>query len=122
MALGSLALNPDSGLTIVPCGMNYFHAHRFRSRCVVEFGAPVSVRPEFVELYRNGERREAIGQLLTDIHQALLSVTVNAPDYDTLMVRLSCRPILANRCSSFKPFGDSTTTTTRNYRLVLWLN
>jgi hypothetical protein len=26
MALGTLAENPDCGLKIVPCGMNYFHA------------------------------------------------------------------------------------------------
>jgi glycerol-3-phosphate O-acyltransferase / dihydroxyacetone phosphate acyltransferase len=119
MALGSLALHPDSGLTIVPCGMNYFHAHRFRSRCVVEFGAPVSVRPELVELYRNGERREAIGGLLTDIHQALLSVTVNAPDYETLMVSLPCGLAPTNRHSSFKPFGDSTTTTIKSFHWAL---
>jgi hypothetical protein len=24
---------------IIPCGLNYFRGHRFRSRCVVEFGA-----------------------------------------------------------------------------------
>ena len=86
MALGSLAANPDSGLTIVPCGMNYFHAHKFRSRAVVEFGSPVEVPAELVELYRSGERREATGQLLNIVTQALVAVTVTSPDYDTLMV------------------------------------
>lgn len=41
MALGTLAEAPDCGLQIVPVGMNYFHAHKFRSRAVVEF-APLS--------------------------------------------------------------------------------
>ena len=86
MALGSLAANPHSGLTIVPCGMNYFHAHKFRSRAVVEFGSPVEVPAELVELYRSGERREATGQLLNIVTQALVAVTVTSPDYDTLMV------------------------------------
>lgn len=86
MALGSLAANPDSGLKIVPCGMNYFHAHKFRSRAVVEFGPPVEVPSELVELYRNGERREAIKELLNIIYQSLVAVTVTSPDYDTLMV------------------------------------
>ena len=86
MALGSLAANPDSGLKIVPCGMNYFHAHKFRSRAVVEFGTPVEVPSELVDLYRSGERREAIKQLLNIIYQALVAVTVTSPDYDTLMV------------------------------------
>ena len=94
MALGSLAANPESGLTIVPCGMNYFHAHKFRSRAVVEFGSPVEVPPELVEIYKRGERREAIGQLLQIVYQALVAVTVTSPDYDTLMVRTSQRSAL----------------------------
>ena len=86
MALGTLAANPDSGLTIVPCGMNYFHAHKFRSRAVVEFGPPVEVPPDLVEMYKAGERREAIRQLLEIVYQSLVAVTVTSPDYDTLMV------------------------------------
>lgn len=86
MALGSLAENPDSGLKIVPCGMNYFHAHKFRSRAVVEFGTPFEVPKELIDLYRSGEKREATRQLLEQIYQGLLSVTVASPDYDTLMV------------------------------------
>ena len=88
MALGSLAADPDSGLRIVPCGMNYFHAHKFRSRAVVEFGTPMEVPKELVDMYRSGERREAIRRLLTLIYQALVAVTVTSPDYDTLMVCL----------------------------------
>jgi glycerol-3-phosphate O-acyltransferase/dihydroxyacetone phosphate acyltransferase len=91
MALGSLAANPDSGLRIVPCGMNYFHAHKFRSRAVVEFGNPIEVPPELVELYKSGERREAVGRLLDNIYQALVAVTVTSPDYDTLMLVQAAR-------------------------------
>ncbi|RDW88980.1 putative CTR1 suppressor protein [Coleophoma cylindrospora] len=86
MALGSLAANPDSGLKIIPCGMNYFHAHKFRSRAVVEFGNPIDIPKELVELYKNGERREAVSQLLNTVYQALVAVTVTSPDYDTLML------------------------------------
>ena len=86
MALGTLADNPDCGLKIVPCGMNYFHAHKFRSRAVIEFGTPFEVPKELVDLYRKGERREAVGPLLDLIYQALGAVTVTSPDYDTLMV------------------------------------
>ncbi|KAF2220462.1 hypothetical protein BDZ85DRAFT_241111 [Elsinoe ampelina] len=86
MALGALAENPDCGVKIVPCGMNYFHAHKFRSRAVVEFGTPVEVPPELVEKYKNGQKREAVGELLETVYNALVSVTVVAPDYDTLML------------------------------------
>lgn len=86
MALGALAANPDCGVTIVPCGMNYFHAHKFRSRAVVEFGAPIEVPSQLVELYKQGKRRQAVGSLLETVYQALVAVTVTSPDYDTLMV------------------------------------
>ncbi|CAG8976128.1 hypothetical protein HYALB_00002409 [Hymenoscyphus albidus] len=91
MALGALAANPDSGLKIVPCGMNYFHAHKFRSRAVIEFGNPVEVPQELVKLYRSGERREAVSQLLDTVYQALVAVTVTSPDYDTLMLIQAAR-------------------------------
>lgn len=91
MALGALATDPDCGLKIVPCGMNYFHAHKFRSRAVVEFGSPLEVPRELVELYKNGERREAVGQLLDMVYNALVAVTVTSPDYDTLMLIQAAR-------------------------------
>lgn len=86
MALGTLADNPDCGLKIVPCGMNYFHAHKFRSRAVIEFGNPIEIPKEMVEQFRRGERREAVGALLDTIYQSLLAVTLTSPDYETLMV------------------------------------
>jgi glycerol-3-phosphate O-acyltransferase/dihydroxyacetone phosphate acyltransferase len=86
MALGALAMNPDCNLKIVPCGMNYFHAHKFRSRAVIEFGNPIDVAPELVQQYEEGKRREAVGVLLEIIYQALVGVTVLSPDYETLLV------------------------------------
>jgi len=86
MALGALAANPDCDLKIVPAGMNYFHAHKFRSRAVIEFGNPIEVPKELVEMYRAGEKREAVRALLELIYNGLLAVTVTSPDYDTLMV------------------------------------
>lgn len=91
MALGALVNDPNSGLTIVPCGMNYFHAHKFRSRAVIEFGNPVEVDPELVKMYASGERRESVSQLLDTIYQALVAVTVTSPDYDTLMLIQAAR-------------------------------
>lgn len=86
MALGHLALHPGTGLKIVPCGMNYFHAHKFRSRAVIEFGTPLDVPEDLVELYRNGNKKQAVGTLLDIIHDSLVAVTVTSPDYDTLML------------------------------------
>ncbi|KAJ5168325.1 acyltransferase [Penicillium canariense] len=91
MALGTLADNPDCGLKIVPCGMNYFHAHKFRSRAVIEFGNPIEVPRELVEQFKQGERRESVGALLDIIYQSLVAVTVTSPDYETLMVIQAAR-------------------------------
>lgn len=91
MALGTLAEAPDCGLKIVPVGMNYFHAHKFRSRAVLEFGPPFEVPANLVEMYKNNQRRAAIGQLLDMVHSALSAVTVSTPDYDTLMVIQAAR-------------------------------
>ena len=93
MALGALAANPDCGLKIVPCGLNYFHAHKFRSRAVIEFGAPIEVPKGLVDQYSKGEKREAVRALLEIIYNGLLAVTVTSPDYDTLMVS----PLALNR-------------------------
>jgi glycerol-3-phosphate O-acyltransferase/dihydroxyacetone phosphate acyltransferase len=88
IALALLARDPDCGLTIIPCGMNYFHAHKFRSRAVVEFGHPIQVHPDQIEAYRCGgnEKRNAVGSLLETIHAGLAFVTQPSPDYETLQL------------------------------------
>ena len=89
MALGTMACYPNVEVKIVPVGLSYFHAHRFRSRAVIEFGPPLDVPSELVEKFQNGgsDKREAVSKLLDQVYDALKAVTVRAPDYDTLMVR-----------------------------------
>ncbi|ANB13140.1 bifunctional glycerol-3-phosphate/glycerone-phosphate O-acyltransferase SCT1 [Sugiyamaella lignohabitans] len=93
MALGAIADNRDCNVKIVPCGMNYFHPHKFRSRAVIEFGEPVSVPAELVDMYLAGgdDKRKAVKSLLDDITVALKSVTITSPDYDTLMILQAAR-------------------------------
>lgn len=91
MALGAMANHPELKVKIVPVGLSYFHAHRFRSRAVVEFGPPMNVPEELVGMFKQGgpSKRDATAQLLELIHDALKSVIIRAPDFDTLMVWLS---------------------------------
>lgn len=91
MALGTVATKPDCNLKIIPVGMNYFHAHKFRSRAVIEFGTPIDVPVELAQKFQSqgSERRQAIGDMLEQVREGLVSVTVTTPDYDTLMVRLT---------------------------------
>lgn len=88
IALGTLARSPDCGLSIIPCGLNYFHPHKFRSRAVVEFGPPVQVHPDQIDAFKAGgnSKRNAVGSLLLTIQEALASVTQQAPDRETLML------------------------------------
>ena len=84
MALGSLA--EGTCVKIIPVGMNYFHAHKFRSRAIVEFGDPVEISSDLANNFKNGKRRESVGGLLESIYQSLAGVTVTAPDFETMMV------------------------------------
>ncbi|KAG2205573.1 hypothetical protein INT47_005948, partial [Mucor saturninus] len=93
MALGAMAKYPGLDVKIVPCGLNYFHAHRFRSRAVIEFGNPITISQEMVEQFKRGgqEKRDACARLLDTIFYALKSVTVNAANDQTLMVIQAAR-------------------------------
>ena len=60
-------------VNIVPCGLNYFHGHRFRSHVLVEFGKPVEISDEIMELYAK-DRRAAYSELLQIVEKRLKSV------------------------------------------------
>ena len=72
--------------TIVPVGMNYFSAHKFRSRAVIEFGDADSVSASLIQDFKNGKKRDAVGSLMSKINEALAAITVSAPDLETLML------------------------------------
>ncbi|KAI8375139.1 hypothetical protein BD560DRAFT_349893 [Blakeslea trispora] len=93
MALGAMAKYEGLDVKIVPCGLNYFHAHRFRSRAVIEFGNPITIPSELVEKFKAGgaEKREACSSLLDSIYNALKTVTLNAGSYETLMLIQAAR-------------------------------
>ena len=79
MALGAAA--QGTPVKIVPVGLTYFHAHRFRSIAVTQFGQPFKCPPHLVEKYNTGDTRGACGELLEIITDSLKKVTVNTPDY-----------------------------------------
>jgi len=85
MALKTLSDYPDTPLHIVPVGINYSQAHRFRSRVFVEFGDAIQVPPEVLAKYKEGGKRkiEAGNELLAIIQQAHTEVTVQCEDYET---------------------------------------
>lgn len=128
MALGAMADHPEVKVKIVPVGLSYFHPHRFRSRAVVEFGTAPDVPPELVEEYKQGgaQKRDAVGKLLNLIYDGLKTVTIRAPDYETLMVlrylSLDCGDVIDTALpgSSFRRLAGCTrrlASTSRSVRL-----
>ncbi|CUM54969.1 unnamed protein product [Debaryomyces tyrocola] len=104
MALGAMEYNPDCNVKIVPCGMNYFNAHKFRSRAVIEFGHPIDIPKDLVKKYLNPEtNRESVKELLDLITTGLKAVTVTCEDYETLMVVQAARRLYAGNFIQFLP-------------------
>lgn len=104
MALGAMANDSGCKVKIVPCGMNYFNAHRFRLRAVVEFGHPIDISSDLVKKYQNpATSREAVKELLETVTTGLRAVTVNCADYETLMVVQAARRLYAGNFAQQLP-------------------
>ncbi|KAG7660394.1 uncharacterized protein J8A68_006098 [[Candida] subhashii] len=119
MALGAIANKLKQGdnvenICVIPAGLNYFHAHRFRSRVVLEFGKPIIVNRAMGEEYIENPR-ESVNKLLEEISVRLREVTVTCPDYDTLMVLQACRRL---HCSSNREHVPLPMVVEMNRRLV----
>ncbi|KAJ3378870.1 hypothetical protein HDU84_007233 [Entophlyctis sp. JEL0112] len=93
MALAAMAQNEYLNVQIVPVGLNYFNASKWRSRAVVEFGDPIQIPKTLVQAYREGGdgKRKAISEVLELIKTGLRTVAVTAKDYDTLMLIQAAR-------------------------------
>lgn len=104
MALGAMNNDPNCNVKIVPCGMNYFNAHKFRSRAVIEFGHPIEVPMELVQKYSNPDtNKDAVKDLLGIITQGLKAVTVTCEDFETLMVVQAARRLYAGNFAQYLP-------------------
>lgn len=79
----SVAARRKTSVTIVPCGLNYIHRHRFRSQVLIEFGQAIVIDDKWLRDYRKDEQ-ETVRQLTDYLANALKAVTLNAPDWRTL--------------------------------------
>jgi glycerol-3-phosphate O-acyltransferase / dihydroxyacetone phosphate acyltransferase len=71
---------------VVPVGLNYFRAHRWRGRAVVEYGKPITIDPNTLDDFKSGgmKRHHVCNEFLEKIEDSMRSVIVSAPDYETL--------------------------------------
>jgi glycerol-3-phosphate O-acyltransferase/dihydroxyacetone phosphate acyltransferase len=88
MALNVLSEYPLVNLTIIPVGLNYFQAHKFRSRAVVEYGRPIIIDDKIIEMYGKGGdfKREAISKFMSIVRDSLNEITLHAPTLEILEV------------------------------------
>ncbi len=89
-------------VTIIPCGLNYMHRHRFRSQVLIEFGEPIIVDGEWIDDFKSDERATVVK--LTDyLADALIAVTLNAPDWSTLRFVQAARRLYKPAAATLVP-------------------
>jgi glycerol-3-phosphate O-acyltransferase / dihydroxyacetone phosphate acyltransferase len=84
---------------VVPVGLSYFRAHRWRGRAVVEYGRPISIDPKTLpDFLANGSPRHKVcNQFLERVEESMRSVIVSAPDYETLELIHTARRLYQRR-------------------------
>jgi 1-acyl-sn-glycerol-3-phosphate acyltransferase len=98
----SVAERGKAKVTIIPCGLNYIHRHRFRSQVLIEFGEPIVVDGDWIDDFRRDER--ATVHKLTDyLADALAAVTLNAPDWSTLRFVQAARRLYKPAAATLAP-------------------
>mmetsp|Transcript_19910 Transcript_19910/g.46706 ORF Transcript_19910/g.46706 Transcript_19910/m.46706 type:complete len:715 (-) Transcript_19910:699-2843(-) len=88
------ALERDGiSVPIVPVGLNYFRTHRWRGKCLVEYGDPVYLKPGSLKEFQKGgaAKRAVCNDLLDRIQESMRSVIVTMPDYDSLQLVQTAR-------------------------------
>jgi glycerol-3-phosphate O-acyltransferase/dihydroxyacetone phosphate acyltransferase len=87
---------------IVPVGLNYFRAHRFRGKATVEYGSPTYIDPSTVAQFKRGgaEKRIVCNELLGRIEDSMRSVIVSVPDYETMQIIHAARRLYRQRGSN----------------------
>ncbi|MFK7927896.1 MAG: lysophospholipid acyltransferase family protein [Myxococcota bacterium] len=85
IALGLTERVEREAVVIVPTGLTYVHRKRFRSRVLVQYGAPILIDDQWAARWR-ADSRKAAQELTDEIEGSLRALTVNAPDWETLRV------------------------------------
>jgi len=89
MALGAAARGAP--VQLVPFGINYNQAHKWRSKVLVDIGKPLFVDSSMIERFKQGAMHETEAELLKQIELSLRAVTFNAPDKHTLNILRTMR-------------------------------
>ena len=72
MALGAME-KYNMPVKLVPCGLNYYNPHKFRSKVLLEFGPAYEIPIELIELYRK-DKHKAIAVLLENLQKVQMMI------------------------------------------------
>eukprot|EP00281_Chroomonas_sp_CCMP1168_P023676 CAMPEP_0206235776 /NCGR_PEP_ID=MMETSP0047_2-20121206/13344_1 /ASSEMBLY_ACC=CAM_ASM_000192 /TAXON_ID=195065 /ORGANISM="Chroomonas mesostigmatica_cf, Strain CCMP1168" /LENGTH=797 /DNA_ID=CAMNT_0053660031 /DNA_START=59 /DNA_END=2452 /DNA_ORIENTATION=- len=103
MLLGALAKYQGKDMpkiSIIPVGLNYFAPHKFRSTVSVDFGDPIQVSEELVDLYRTGNKddKQVANKAVIDlVLHGLQACTIQAKDVQTLHLFRALRRLFVPR-------------------------
>jgi len=98
----AVAARGKTTVSIIPCGLNYIHRHRFRSQVLIEFGDPIVIDDDWTEKYRENEY-DTVRELTALLANALLAVTLNAPDWSTLRFIQTARRLYKPKTAQLSP-------------------
>jgi len=98
----AVAARGKATVRIIPCGLNYIHRHRFRSQVLIEFGDPIVIDHHWTEKYRQNEY-DTVRELTKLLANALLGVTLNAPDWSTLRFIQTTRRLYKPKTAQLSP-------------------
>lgn len=77
-------------ISIVPVGLTFLSRQRVRSQVLLHFGEPIVIDQEKQQQFAEDPR--AVSRALTDeLEQRIRSLTINAPDWDTLRMLHTAR-------------------------------
>jgi glycerol-3-phosphate O-acyltransferase/dihydroxyacetone phosphate acyltransferase len=75
-------LNKD--VKIVPVSINYFGAHKFRSKVIVNFGKPIKTEYDEKRFEEPSYKREKVAEMLEVLKQGMDNTKINAPSLKEL--------------------------------------
>ncbi len=98
----SVAARGKVEVKVIPCGLNYIHRHRFRSQVLIEFGEPIVIDAQWVQDYQKDEQA-TVRRLTKHLAEALINVTLNAPDWQTLRFIQTARRLYKPATADLSP-------------------
>lgn len=98
----SVAARRKVSVTIVPCGLNYMHRHRFRSQVQLEFGEPIVIDDDWLERFSD-DSEKTVREFTEFLADCLRKVTLNAPDWQTLQFVQTARRLYKPGTANLSP-------------------